>query len=172
MQELATKFPITPTGYSALERELKHRVQIDRVRLVGRLQQAVGDDSNLAENPEYQSAQSEHQLNEARIAELEQHLARAEVIDVSKLSGDIIKFGATVTLIDEDSGDRKVFQIVGEPEADVRSGRISVASPTARALIGRTAGATVEVQAPGGVKAFKVLQVNWRANYPEESGEA
>jgi transcription elongation factor GreA len=172
VQELTNKIPITPTGYSALEKELRRRVQIDRVRLADRLQQAIADDCNLAENSEYHAAQSEQQLNEVRIAELEEKLARAEVIDVSKLSGDIIKFGATVTLTDEDSGDRKVFQIVGEPEADVHSGRISVASPIARALIGKTAGATARVHAPGGIKAYRILQVNWRANCPGESGES
>ena len=94
---------------------------------------------------------------------------------MSKLSGDTIKFGATVTLIDEDSGDRKMLQIVGEPEADVRKGRISIASPIARALIGKTKGTTVEVDAPRGVKAYKIQQVDWRLGMAEhhvELGEA
>ena len=92
---------------------------------------------------------------------LEDKLTRAEVIDVSKLSGDTIKFGATVTLIEEDTGEKKVWQIVGEPEADVKNGKISVTSPVARALIGKIKGATVEVEAPGGGKAYKVCRVQW-----------
>ena len=115
-----------------------------------KIQEAIADDSNLAENSEYQAAKTEQEINEARIAELEDKLARADIIDVSKLSGDIIKFGATVTLIDKDTGNEKVWQIVGEPEADANKGRISVISPIARALIGKAKGATVEVEAPGG----------------------
>jgi transcription elongation factor GreA len=122
------KFPMTAAGYSALENELKHRVRVERARLIQRIQEAIADDSNLAENSEYQAAKTDQEINEARIAELEDKLARAEVIDVSKLSGDIIKFGATVTLIDKDTGNKKVWQTVGEPEADANKGRISVTS--------------------------------------------
>src|SRR5262249_2033544 len=147
-QEPMSKLPITAAGVSALEDELKQRVRVERPRLVERIQQAIADDSNLAENSEYQGAKAEQEINEARIAELEDKLARAEVIDVSKLSGDTIKFGATVTLIDEDTGEKKVWQIVGEPEADVKGGKISVTSPIARALIGKSKGATVDVEAP------------------------
>src|ERR1700739_3081881 len=135
-----TKFPMTAAGHLALEDELKHRIQVERPRLVQRMQEAIADDSNLAENSEYQAAKSEQEINEARIAELEDKLARAEVIDVSKLFGDTIKFGAAVTLIDEDTGEKKVLQIVGEPEADVKKGRVSVTSPTPRALIAQTKG--------------------------------
>jgi len=156
-----SKLPITAAGQTALEDELKERTRVERPRLVQRIQEAIADDSNLAENSEYQTARTEQEINEARIAELEDKLARAEVIDVSKLSGDTIKFGATVTLIEEDTGEKKVWQIVGEPEADVKSGKISVTSPTARALIGKTKGATVEVEAPGGAKAYKIRQVQW-----------
>jgi transcription elongation factor GreA len=164
MQELISKLPMTAAGYRALEDELKHRIQTERVRLIQRIQQAIADDSNLAENSEYQIAKAEQQINDARIAELEDKLARAEIIDVSKLSGDTVKFGATVTLIDEDTGDRKVLQIVGESEADVRKGRISIGSPIARALIGKTIGTTVEVDAPRGAKAFKILKMDWLAH--------
>ena len=114
--------PMTAAGYS---------VQGDRPRLIERIQEAIADDSNLAENPEYQAVKSEQEINEARIAELEDKLARAEVIDVSKLSGDTIKFGATVSLIEEDTGEHKVWQIVGEPVADAHKGNISVTSPIA-----------------------------------------
>ena len=131
------KFPMTRAGYAVLESELKHRIQTERARLVEEIQGAIADDTNLAENTEYQAAKAEQELNETRIAELEDKLARAEVIDVSKLSGDNITFGATVTLIDEDTGEKKCWQIVGEPEADAKKGRISVTSPIARALIGK-----------------------------------
>jgi len=151
---------MTAAGHMALEDELNQRIRIERPRLVQRIQEAIADDSNLAENSEYQAAKTEQEINEARIAELEDNLARSEVIDVSKLSGDTITFGATVTLIDEDTGERKVWQIVGEPEADVKKGKISVTSPIARALIGKANGATVEVEAPGGAKAYKSAKCN------------
>lgn len=156
-----TKLPMTAAGHSALEDELKHRIRVERPRFIQRLQEAIADDSNLAENSEYYAAKTEQEINEARIAELEDKLARAEVIDISKLSGDTIKFGATVTLIDEESSEKKVLQIVGEPEADANKGKISVTSPIARALIGKTKGAAVEVEAPGGAKAYKVRKVEW-----------
>jgi transcription elongation factor GreA len=160
-----SKLPMTAAGHSALEDELKQRIQNERPHLVGRIQAAIADDSNLAENSEYQTAKTEQEINEARIVGLEDKLARAEVIDVSKLSGDTITFGAMVTLIDEDTGEKKVWQIVGEPEADVKQGKISVTSPIARALIGKTRGTTVEVEAPGSAKAYKIAQVRW----PEDS---
>jgi transcription elongation factor GreA len=149
------KLPMTAAGHSALEDELKRRIQVERPHFVQRIQDAIAGDSNLAENSEYHAAKAEQEINEARIAELEDKLARAEIIDVSKLSGDTIKFGATVTLIEEDTGEKKVWQIVGEPEADVKKGKISVSSPIARALIGKTKGATVEVETPGGAKSTK-----------------
>ena len=155
------KLPMTAADYSVLERELKRRIQLDRPRLIVRLQEAIADDSNLAENPEYQAIKSEQEINEARIAELEDKLARADVIDVSKLSGDTIKFGATVSLIEKDTGEHKVWQIVGEPEADANKGNISVTSPIARALIGKTRGETVEVETPRGAKVYQVRKVEW-----------
>jgi transcription elongation factor GreA len=127
------KLPMTAAGYSVLERELKHRIRLDRPRLIERIQEAIADYSNLAENADYQAVKSEQEMNEARIAELEDKLARAEVIDISKLSGDTIKFGGTVTLLEEDTGKNKVWRIVGEPEADALEGSISVTSPIARA---------------------------------------
>ena len=155
------KLPMTAAGHSALEDELKQRIQVERPHFVRRILEAIADDSNLAENSQYHAAKTEQEINEARIAELEDKLARAEIIDVSKLSGDTIKFGATVTLIEEDTGEKKIWQIVGEPEADVKKGKISVNSPIARALIGKTKGATVEVETPGGAKVYKVQQVDW-----------
>src|SRR4029450_13895709 len=113
-----TKLPMTAAGHSALEGELKHRIAVERPRLIQRVQEAIADDTNLVENSDYQIAKAEQQTNEARIVELEDKLARAEVIDISKLSGDTIKFGATVTLIDEDTDEKKGWQSGGEPEAD------------------------------------------------------
>src|SRR6516164_381150 len=156
-----SKVPMTAVGYSILEDEQKHRVRFERIRLIQRIQEAIADDSNLAENSEYQAAKADQEINEGRIAELEDKLARAEVIDVSKLSGDTIKFGATVTLVDETSDEKKVWQIVGEPEANASKGKISVTSPIARALIGKTKDTTVEVEAPGGAKIYKVRKVEW-----------
>jgi len=151
---------MTAAGYSVLEHELKHRIH-DRPRLIERIQEAIADDSNLAENTEYQAAKSEQEINEARIAELEDKLARADVIDVSKLSGDTVKFGATVSLVEEETGASRIWQIVGEPEADAHKGNISVTSPIARALIGKTKGETVEVETPGGPKVYRVRKVEW-----------
>jgi transcription elongation factor GreA len=157
---------MTAAGHTALKEELMHRIRVKRPRLIQRIQEAIADDSNLIENSEYQSAKAEQEINEARIAELEDKFARAEVIDVSKLSGNTIKFGATVTLIDEDTGEKRVWQIVGEPEADATKGRISVTSPIARALIGKTKGDSVEVEVPGGFKAYRVRQVDWLRGQP------
>jgi transcription elongation factor GreA len=155
------KIPMTAAGYSALENELKHRQQIERPRIIQQITDARTH-GDLSENAEYHAAKEQQSHNEGRIAELEDKLARAEVIDVSKLSGDTIKFGATVTLVDEDTEERRVWQIVGEPEADARNGKISIASPLARALVGKKTGASVEVVAPGGAKAYEVIKVEWR----------
>jgi transcription elongation factor GreA len=156
------KLPTTAEGYAALQDELRRRSQVDRPRIAERIKDAMADDPNLLENAEYQAARSEQEVNETRIAELQDKLARAEVIDISKLSGDTIKFGATVTVIDEDTKEKQVWQIVGEPEADAKKRKISIFSPLARALIGKTKNATVEVMTPGGVRAYQVAKVEWR----------
>jgi transcription elongation factor GreA len=152
------KIPMTAGGYSALEEELRRRQRIERPRIIQAIAEARGH-GDLNENAEYHSAKEAHGLNEARIAELEAKLSRAEVIDPSKLSGDTVKFGATVTLVDEDTDEKKIFQIVGENEADVKAGRVSVTSPTARALIGKKTGDSVEVNTPGGGKSYEILGV-------------
>ena len=153
---------MTSEGYARLETELKHRLQVERPRIIQEITDARTDDADISENAEYHAAMEAQAQNEARIAELEDKLARAEVIDVSKLSGATIKFGATVTLIDEDTGGKKVWQIVGEPEADAKKGKISISSPLARSLIGKTKGASVEVAAPGGAKVYEIKKVEWR----------
>src|ERR1700746_1962967 len=156
-----TRLPMTAAGHVALEDELRHRTRIARPRLVQRIQHAISDDANLVENSEYQAAQAEQNVNEARIAELEDKLAFAGIVDVSTLSGNTIKFGATVTLIRDEHGGEGAWAIGGEPEADASKGRISVTSPIARALIGKTKGTTVLVEAPAGAKAYTVRQVDW-----------
>lgn len=156
------KIPMTAAGHKALEEELERRIRDERPHLIERIRQAVADEPNLVENSEYQVAKADQEVNEMRIAELEDKLARSDVIDVSKLSGDTIRFGATVTLIDEDNEEKSTWQIVGEPESDPARKKISVTSPLARALIGKAKGASVEVDAPGGAKSFKVSRVEWR----------
>lgn len=153
--------PMTAAGHAALNDELADRVRIKRPHLAERIQQAIADEPDLVENSEYQTALTDQALNEARIAELETKLARAEIIDVSKLSGETIKFGATVTLTDQDTGEERICQTVGEPEANPTRGKISVSSPIARALIGRSKGSVVAVETPGGDKSYKVEQVRW-----------
>jgi transcription elongation factor GreA len=155
------KIPMTGAGYETLETELKHRQQVERPRIIQQITDARTH-GDLSENAEYHAAKESQSLNEGRIAELEDKLARAEVIDVSKLSGETIKFGATVTLVDEDTEKKQVWQIVGEPEADAKQGKISITSPLARALIGKAKGANVEVVTPGGAKAYEVKKVEWR----------
>lgn len=152
------KIPMTANGYSVLEQELRQRQQVERPRIIQAIAEARSH-GDLSENAEYHSAKEAQSLNEGRIAELEDKLSRAEVIDVSKLSGSTIMFGATVTLIDEDTEEQKVYQIVGESEADVKAGRVSITSPTARALIGKKVGDTVEVNTPGGGKSYEIVKV-------------
>jgi len=150
---------MTREGYAALREELAHRLQVARPRVAARIRDAIADDPNLQENADYQAAQSEQEVNEASIAELQSKLARADVINVSELSGDTVKFGAIVTIVDEDTSEKRQWQIVGEPEADARRGKISIFSPLARALIGKNA--TVEVLTPSGAKAYKISNVQW-----------
>ena len=161
LKETMEKIPMTAAGYTTLENELKHRQQVERPRIIQQITDARTH-GDLSENAEYHAAKESQSHNEGRIAELEDKLARAEVIDVSKLSGETIKFGATVTLIDEDTEKKQVWQLVGEPEADAKQGRISITSPLARALIGKTKGASVEVVTPSGAKAYEIKKVEWR----------
>ena len=155
------KIPMTAAGYAVLETELKHRQQVERPRIIQQITEARSH-GDLSENAEYHAAKESQSLNEGAIAELEDKIARAEIIDVSKLSGDTIKFGATVTVVDEDTAKKQVWQIVGEPEANAKEGRISITSPLARALIGKTKGASVEVVTPSGAKGYEVKKVEWR----------
>ncbi len=151
---------MTSGGHAALETELKHRQQVERPRIIQAISEARAH-GDLSENAEYHSAKEAQSHNEGRIAELEDKLSRAEIIDVAKLTGTKIKFGATVTLIDEDTEEEKKYQIVGDMEADVKQGRISISSPIARALIGKDIGDTVEVMAPGGARSYEVIAVRY-----------
>jgi len=153
--------PMTSLGYTALQQEIKERLHVARPKLTERLQQALRDDVNLTENSEYQAAVADQAANESRIAELEDKLARAEVIDISKQSGDAVRFGATVTVLDEDTDAQYTWQIVGEPESDPCQGRISASSPIARALMGKHRGASVEVSAPAGIRSYTIQKVEW-----------
>jgi transcription elongation factor GreA len=154
------KVPMTAEGYQALDDELKRLKTSERPTVIAAISEARlhGD---LSENAEYHAAKDRQGWIEGRIAEIEDKIARAQIIDVSKLSGDQVKFGATVSVVDEDTEESARYQIVGEHEADVRSGKISIASPIARAMIGKERGDVVEVNTPGGVKAYEILKIEW-----------
>jgi len=150
------KVPMTGEGYRVLDDQLKQLKSVERPAVIAAISEAR-EHGDLSENAEYHAAKEAQSLNEGRINELEDLVARAEVIDVSKLSGDRIKFGATVTMIDEDTEEEKIYQIVGDQEADVKEGRISISSPIARALIGKGEGDTIEVNAPGGSRSYEIV---------------
>ena len=155
------KIPMTTAGFKALEEELRHRQQEERPRIIQAIAEARAH-GDLSENAEYHSAKEQQSLNEGRIAELEDKISRAAVIDVSKLSGSTIKFGATVKLIDDDTDEEKTYQIVGDSEADVKDGKVSISSPIARALIGKKTGDSIEVNTPGGGKSYEIIDVLYR----------
>ena len=156
------KVPMTQHGYDQLEAELKRRVSEDRPRIIQAIAEARAH-GDLSENAEYHAAKEQQSHNEGRIAELEDKISRAEVIDVSKLSGDTVKFGAQVKLVDEDTEEERIYRIVGDSEADVKEGRISISSPIARALIGKSVGDSVEVAAPGGARSYEILAIRFGA---------
>jgi transcription elongation factor GreA len=154
------KLPMTVGGYAALEAELKRRQQEERPRIIQAIAEARSH-GDLSENAEYHAAKESQSLNEGRIADLEDKISRADIIDVSKLSGTTIKFGATVTLIDEDTETEKRYQIVGDSEADVKQGKVSISSPISRALIGKKVGDAVEVNTPGGGKSYEIVRIDY-----------
>ena len=151
---------MTGEGYQSLDDELKRLKTLERPTVIAAIAEARlhGD---LSENAEYHAAKDRQGWIEGRIAEIEDKIARAQIIDVSKLSGAQVKFGATVSVVDEDTEESARYQIVGEHEADVRSGKVSIASPIARAMIGKEMGDVVEVNTPGGVKAYEILKIEW-----------
>ncbi|CAM5336957.1 transcription elongation factor GreA [Mesorhizobium sp. UC22_110] len=154
------KVPMTGGGFETLKEELRWRQQEERPRIIEAISEARSH-GDLSENAEYHAAKEQQSLNEGRVSELEDLVARAEVIDVSKLSGSTIKFGATVVLVDEDTEEKKTYQIVGDQEADVKAGRISISSPIARALIGKGVGDAIEVNAPGGARGYEIVKVQF-----------
>jgi transcription elongation factor GreA len=155
------KVPMTANGHQAMLNEIKHLKSVERPRIIKLITEARAH-GDLSENAEYHAAKDQQGWIEARVAELEDKVSRAEVIDVSKLSGDTVKFGAFVTLVDEDSEDESVYQIVGEFEADVKKGKISVTSPIARAIIGKRKGDSVEVMTPGGGKSYEIVRIKYK----------
>ncbi len=155
------KIPMTAAGYANLAAELKRLKTIERPAVIRAIEEARAH-GDLSENAEYHAAKERQGFIEGRVMELEDKISRAQVIDVSKLSGTTIKFGATVGLVDEDTDEKSRYQIVGEFEADVKDGRISIVSPMARALIGKTVGDTVEVSTPGGGRSYEILKVEYK----------
>jgi transcription elongation factor GreA len=154
------KIPMTPSGHVALSEEYRRRTAEDRPAIIEAIAEARAH-GDLSENAEYHAAKEQQSLNEGRIQELESILALAEIIDVTKLSGNIVKFGATVKMVDEDTEEEKTYQIVGDPEADASNGRISISSPIARSLIGKEVGDSIEVAAPGGSRGYEILDVKF-----------
>jgi transcription elongation factor GreA len=155
------KIPMTPRGAQMLKEELKRRKEVDRIKIVRAIEEARGH-GDLSENADYAAAKEAQSFNEGRIHELEGMIALANVIDPAKLSGDKVVFGATVRLSDAESGEQVIYQIVGEPEADIKRGLISITAPVARALIGRESGDTVQVRTPRGSREYEILEVSFR----------
>ena len=154
------RIPMTAAGYKALEDEIQHLKLVERPTVIKMITEARAH-GDLSENAEYHAAKERQAFIEGRVMDLEDKLSRADVIDVSKLSGKIVKFGAVVTLADEDTDTKVKYQIVGDLEADAKKGRISISSPIARALIGKTVGDSVEVAAPGGGRSYEILKVQF-----------
>lgn len=154
------KIPMTIQGHKALTEEFRRRTSEDRPAIIAAIAEARAH-GDLSENAEYSAAKEQQSLNEGRIKELETLLALAEIIDVTKLAGDKVKFGATVKIVDEDTEVEKSYTIVGDAEADASKGRISISSPIARALIGKEVGDSIEVSAPGGSKSYEILELKF-----------
>lgn len=155
------KIPMTKEGLERLKAELERLKAVERPQVIRALAEAR-DHGDLSENAEYHAAREHQGFIEGRMAELEDKIRRAQVIDVSKLSGRVVKFGATVRLADEDTEERTTYRIVGADEADIKAGRLSITSPLARALIGKKKGDSVEVTTPRGAKAYEIISVRYR----------
>ncbi len=155
------KIPMTLPGFERLEEELKHLKSSERPAIVKAIAEAR-EHGDLSENAEYHAARERQSFVEGRIQELEDKISRADVIDVSKLAGKVVKFGATVVLVDEDSEEQVKYQIVGQDESDIKEGRLSVTAPLARALIGKTVKDKVEVSTPGGSKSYEIIKVAYK----------
>lgn len=160
MADANSRVPMTYKGYQRLLEELKRLKSVERPKLVQEIEEAR-DHGDLSENAEFHAAKERQSLLDVQIREIEDRLARAQVIEVSKLSGDKVVFGATVSLTDEDTGEQVVYQIVGDHEAEPKNGKISVSSPVARALIGKCEGDEVQVRTPTGVRTFEILRLDF-----------
>ena len=154
------KIPMTVAGQKALDEELRRLKSEERPAVIAAISEAR-EHGDLSENAEYHAAKERQGYIEGRVQELEDKLARAQVIDVTKMGGDSVKFGATVTVLDEDTEEQATYQIVGEDEADVHSGKISISSPIARSMINKEVGDVAEVNAPGGLKSYEIMKVEW-----------
>ena len=157
---MVTKLPITPEGYKRLEEELKHLKTVERPNIIKAIAEARAH-GDLSENAEYSSARERQGLIEAKINMLEDQVSRAQVIDITQLSGDTIKFGAIITLIDEETERAVTYQIVGEYESDVSSGKLSISSPIARALLNKKQGESIEIETPGGMKFYYIEKISY-----------
>lgn len=155
------RVPMTVEGFQRMEAELHRLKSVERPRIIAAIAEARAH-GDLSENAEYHAAKEAQGLNEARVAELEDKLSRADVIDPKTMSGNVVKFGATVSLEDEDTEEQVTYKIVGELEANVKEGRVSITSPIARALISKTVGDSVEVITPKGAKSYEILNVAWK----------
>ena len=155
------KFPVTVEGYNKLQVELKQLINDDRPSIIKAIAEARTH-GDLSENAEYHSAKEKQGFIEGKIAELESIIAQAEVIDVSKLSGKEVKFGAKVSVIDEDTGQLSTYQIVGEKESDIENKKLSISSPLARALIGKEKESVVEFNSPKGIKTYTIKSVKYK----------
>lgn len=151
---------MTVQGWASLEEELKHLKFVARPEVIKAIAEAR-EHGDLSENAEYHAARERQSFIEGRVAELEDKMARAEVIDIATLSGDTVKFGATVTLVDEDTDEKIRYQLVGELEADVKGGRLAITAPLSRAMIGKQVGDSVEVNTPKGEKSYEILKVKY-----------
>ena len=158
---MVERVPMTVRGHAAMQAELDRRKKEERPAIVAAISEARAH-GDLSENAEYHAAKENQSLNEGRIKELESLLGRAEVVDPSKMSGSKVRFGATVKLIDEDTEEEKTYQIVGDQEADLKEGRISVSSPISRAMIGKEVGDSFQVQAPKGSRNYEIESVDWK----------
>jgi transcription elongation factor GreA len=155
------RIPMTPGGYQQLKEELHRLKSVERPKVIQEIAESMGH-GDLSENAEYHAAKEKQSFVEGKIQEVEDKLALAEVIDISTLSGDRVVFGATVTLMDTDTGEKFAYQIVGDTESDFKDGKISLSSPIARALIGKIEGDEVRVQTPNGVRVLEILKVEFR----------
>lgn len=155
------KYPMTTVGHAALEAELKQLKTVERPEIIQAISVAR-EHGDLSENAEYHAAKEKQGFIEGRIQELESKLSLAQIIDVTKLDSETVTFGATVKIVNEDTDEESAYQIVGEDEANIKNGKVSITAPIARALIGKEVGDTIEVNAPGGSKGYEIIGIEYK----------